>query len=254
MDHNALEEVFKTDYQTDSWKGILKQIFPDINFYAAAITEELTESQAEDAKEITKFGDVKLADGRELVFYEVELQDGKSVTRNRVGLRNLLHNYVISGLVDGVIATYYNNKANDWRLSFISKNAYWDDEGKIVKEETAPKRYTFVLGKNESIKTALQRIHPLLALGKQGHQIKIDDLLKAFSVQKISKEFFNEYKSNYNAFSEFLASRTFRFLFIPDREDLTEEEQKKETERNISNFSKKLLGRVVFLYFLQKKG
>jgi len=254
MDNQALEEVFKNDYQTAGWKNVLKQIFPTINFYAAPIPEELTDSQAEDARKIIKYGDVTLADGKELIFYEVELQDGKSVTRNRVGLRNLLHNYVVSGLVDGVIATYYNKNANDWRLSFISKNAYWDDEGKIVKKETAPKRYTFVLGKNESIKTALQRIQPLINSAKHGSPIKIDDLLRAFSVQKISKEFFSEYKGNYEAFSEFLGSRSFRSLFIPDNEDLTEEEQKKETERNISNFSKKLLGRVVFLYFLQKKG
>src|SRR5258708_3803077 len=254
MDTHFLENVFKQDYHSESWKEVLTKLFPGIEIYSTPIEQELTESRGEDAKRIINYADVALADGKVIVFYEVELQDGKSVTRNRVGLRNLVHHTLIPGLADGAIVTYYNKNAPDWRLSLISKNAYWDDEGKIVKKETHPKRYTFVLGKNESIKTAIQRIQPLTIKVAHSDAIKIDDLLKAFSVQKISKEFFNDYKANYHAFSEFLCTRKFRSLFVPDREDLDEDEQKRETDRNISNFAKKLLGRIVFLYFLQKKG
>ncbi|MCO5936907.1 BREX-1 system adenine-specific DNA-methyltransferase PglX [Mucilaginibacter sp. RB4R14] len=254
QNHSFLEETFKQDYHTGNWKDILLKIFPHVSFFKTPELMELPESKEEDAKNIYRYGTITLGDGKTIDLYEVELQDGKSVTRNRVGLRNLLHNYVISGLVDGVIATYYNKNTNDWRLSFISKKAYWDDEQGLLKEETHPKRYTFVLGKNESIKTALQRIQLLIKLVTQGHVIGIEDLLRAFSVQKISKEFFDEYKRNYQAFAEFLGTRTYRELFTPEGKDLTEDEQKKETERNISNFAKKLLGRIVFLYFLQKKG
>jgi len=255
MHNPALENVFKHDYQTDSWKDILTKIFPNATFYKVPVEEELIESRAEDAKHIYQYGNVELADGKTIYFYEVELHDGKSVTRNRVGLRNLVHHTLIPGLADGAMVTYYNKNSPDWRLSLISKNAYWDDEGKLVKNETHPKRYTFVLGKNESVKTALQRIEPLIVAAQHSKGLKIDDILRAFSVQKISKEFFAVYKQNYLAFAEFLGTRTnMRALFTPDREDLTEDEQEKETKRNISNFSKKLLGRVIFLYFLQKKG
>ncbi|MDB5117022.1 MAG: hypothetical protein JWQ79_2514 [Mucilaginibacter sp.] len=255
MDTPFLENVFKQDYQPERWRELLVKLFPNVEVYSTPIEQELTEGRAEDAKKIINYASVTLVDGKIIVFYEVELQDGKQVTRNRVGLRNLVHHALIPGLADAAIVTYYNKKSADWRLSLLSKNAYWDEDGKIVKRETHPKRYTFVLGKNESIKTAIQRIDPLLINVARGKSLQVDDLLKAFSVQKISKEFFDEYKSNYKAFSEFLGTRTkFRNYFVPDREDLTDEEQKKETERNISNFAKKLLGRIVFLYFLQKKG
>lgn len=250
-----LQTIFRKDYHPDDIKSLYAKIFPDINYYAVPQEEELTESKAQDAKKILRFGDITLADGKQITLYEVELQNGKSITRNRVGLRNLLHNFVVSGLVDGILATYYNKQSNDWRLSFISKNAYWDDEQGIVKDETHPKRYTFVLGKNESIKTAVERIQPLIStVVDNAQKVSLTDLLKAFSVQKISKEFFTKYKSNYLAFAEFLGTRKLKALFVPNREDISGEEQEKETKRNISNFTKKLLGRVVFLYFLQKKG
>ncbi|MFD0766705.1 Eco57I restriction-modification methylase domain-containing protein [Mucilaginibacter lutimaris] len=255
MNIHFLEDVFKADYDNNTWKQVLYKIFPNIQVYATPIELELTESRSEDARRIINYADVTLADGRNILFYEAELQDGKFVTRNRVGLRNLVHHTLIPGLADGAIVTYYNRNASDWRLSLISKNAYWDDDGKMVKEETHPKRYTFVLGKNESIKTAIQRIQPLITKVENDGSVNIDDLLKAFSVQKISKEFFDEYKANYRAFAEFIGTRSkVRAYFVPDRDDLTKDAQEKETERNISNFAKKLLGRIVFLYFLQKKG
>lgn len=70
----------------------------------------------------------------------------------------------------------------------------------------------------------------------------IKDVLEAFSVEKVSKEFFVKYKKHYQAFVDSLTSSHFKAsIFNGD-------------EKTIRDFTKKMLGRLVFLQFLQKKG
>lgn len=154
-----LINIFKSKYQSieesNTWKDFLKSLFKNQEsaFYTSPIQQVEDKKAHEDVESILEFGDLKLADDSRILFYEVKLKDHKHIT-SRVGLRNIIHSNVIPGDVDGIIATYYNPTTNDWRLTFISKSLYWDDEFNEIKEETHPKRYTYVLGEGESIKTA----------------------------------------------------------------------------------------------------
>src|SRR5690606_13718850 len=156
---------------------------------------------------------------------------------------------------DGIIATYYNSSSNDWRLTFISKSLYWDDEFNEIKEETNPKRYTYVLGKGESTKTALFQFEWLFNQIK-AREIKLEDLIKTFSVEKISNEFFDGYFDQFIAFTDYITDNKSAFRFFKDLVDKNkpDKEQQEDAEKFVRHFVKKLLGRIVFLYFLQKKG
>lgn len=240
MDFNT---IFQHKYDSNAWKKLLLSLFPKSEFYAQAIPTELSETQAKDAKSVLQFGELILEDETRIQFFEVELQEGKNITRNRVGLRNLIHSNVIPGYLDGILAVYYNEKARDWRMTFISKSAYWDEEGNQVKNETQPRRYTYVLGETESCRTAKERFE---ILEKKAGQIGLEDILKAFAVERISKEFFDEYRHHFEKLTAYLESSSYLPLFKRDTPE--------ETGRAIRNFVKKTMGRIVFLYFLQKKG
>ena len=70
----------------------------------------------------------------------------------------------------------------------------------------------------------------------------MDDLEEAFSVEKVTDEFFNLYCEKFHQLREQLESiEDFRI----------EAEQHNFTS---AQFAKKLMGQIVFLYFLQKKG
>lgn len=68
----------------------------------------------------------------------------------------------------------------------------------------------------------------------------IESINSAFSVEPVSKKFFDEYKKLYKTLCEDIAT-------YPTN-------QNSENKDTISFFVKKLLGRIVFLFFLQKKG
>jgi len=258
--NEQLTNIFKNKYKSidtsNQWKGFLKSLFKskESSFYNSPLEKKEDKNAHEDVDSILEFGDLILDDGSRILFYEVKLKDNKQVT-SRVALRNIIHSNVIPGDVDGIIATYYNPTSNDWRLTFISKSLYWDDEYNEIKEETHPKRYTYVLGEGESIKTALIQFEWLFN-EVRNREITIEDIIKTFSVEKISNEFFTGYFNQFIAFSEYITENENAFSFFKKQVDKnkTDKEQQEDAERLVRHFVKKLLGRIVFLYFLQKKG
>jgi hypothetical protein len=256
MDIQSLSQLFKSKYNPTNWKNVLSSLFPNREFYL--IPQEKKDDRSkkhEDIDSILEFGDITLKDNSRILFYEVKLTQGKPVSKNRVGLRNLIHTDVIPGDVDGIIATYYVPDAREWRLTFISKSLYWDEELNEIKSETHPKRYTYVLGETESIKTVIKQFK-WLSDQIQHREITIQDLIKTFAVEKISKEFFDGYFDQFKTFVAYVAENPAAFQYFKEqvKPSGTTDEQQKESERLIRNFVKKLLGRIVFIYFLQKKG
>ncbi len=240
MIKEELHGLLRATYKKDNWKEIVNAIFPDREFFATEESVEMTkQSQPDLTVKIIRFGNIKLDDGNSLALYEVELKPNASnITRNRVGLRNLITSEVIPGIVDGALIVYYQEGHDDWRFSFYSKSKYWDDEGNEIKKETHPKRYTYVLGKGETCVTPRERFWHLVE--KRTRTIK--DVLEAFSVEKVSKEFFVKYKKHYQSFVDCLTDSKFKTTIF------------NEDEKCIRDFVKKMLGRIIFLQFLQKKG
>ncbi|TAH08064.1 MAG: hypothetical protein EAZ13_04720 [Sphingobacteriia bacterium] len=242
MTKEELHDKLRATYTRKNWKQIVNAIFPNREFFATEESVEVTkQSQRDLTQNIIRFGNIKLDDGNALALYEVELKlNASNVSRNRVGLRNLITSEVIPGIVDGALIVYHQKEHDDWRFSFYSKSKYWDDEGNEIKKETHPKRYTYVLGKGETCVTPRERFWHLVE--KRTRTIK--DVLEAFSVEKVSKEFFVKYKKQYQAFvDELMKEDNFhaRAIFGTDA-------------KLARDFTKKMLGRIIFLQFLQKKG
>ena len=258
MAKTDIKAIFQSKYTTANWKQLLNMLFPDQRLNLKPIEKKQRDLQKhQDAKSILELGVFEIPfDGTrnaKVAVYEVQLNKGKAVTRNRVGLRNILQHEVVPGDVDAVLASFYSEGSRDWRLTLISKSVSWDFENNKVEWETQSKRYTYVLGETETITTASQRFDWLLKQ-RQGAAWLLD-IIKAFSVERISKEFFEKYHYFFEKFEEYMVDQTTYFKYFKKFiKEGTEKEKEEETERLIRNFVKKLFGRIVFLYFLQKKG
>ncbi len=98
------------------------------------------------------------------------------------------------------------------------------------------------MGEHEQSHTAQTQLVDLLAMDYANP--KVGELEAAFSIEKVTKEFFEQYKGLFLQLSEVLAQDA-HFCKEPDEE---------KGKQQIAKFAKKLLGQIVFLYFLQKKG
>ena len=225
MNQAYLKNILSAKFDFDIWKDLLEKIFPKVEVFTSVA--KIADSHVKDGGHV---GNIRLDDGRSLAIFRFEVADNVQISRNRKSLRDIAAKYVDQGLIHGALVFYYSQNQDDYRLTFIAKQTYFNESGELVKKETAPKRYTFLLGKNEPCTTAASRLKELADKRTYG-SIYLTDVTDAFSVERLNKEFFNGYKAQYKKFVDTLS----------------------DTKQH-RDYVKKLLGRLVFLQFLQKKG
>jgi hypothetical protein len=150
-------------------------------------------------------------------------------------------------LKDAALVAFVSPTEQDWRFSFVKMEYKLAEtlKGIKAKEEFTPaRRYSFLVGKNETSHTAQARLVPILL--DDEHNPTLKQLEEAFGIEKVTKEFFEKYRELFLKLKESLDEIVKR-----DQKVKADFEAKKvETV----DFAKKLLGQIVFLYFLQKKG
>ena len=183
-----------------------------------------------------------------LQVFDITVSDSVKMERNRVSIQRLIRS-VMSSYSSAFMIFHYEDAARwDWRFTFCRK------EGSLA-ETTDSKRYTFLLGPGQSCRTATDNFYGLYS---RKEPLTMEDLQQAFSVEALSREFFQRYKSHYETFVSYAADSEngLRGHLLPEEQEISEEGAigMREEEKPIRDYVKKLLGRIVFLHFLQKKG
>ena len=225
MEKSELKNILSSVFDFEQWKNILIEMFPRVEFFTRVnqVSHDLIKNGGQ-------AGMIRLDDDRSLAIYTFEVNDNVLIGRNRKGLREIAANPIDQSIIHGALAFYYSKNVPDYRLTFIAKQTSFNEAGELIKTETAPKRYTFLLGENEPCRTAAERLFELISK-KKTSSIKLADVIDAFSVERLNKEFFAGYKAQYTKFLQYLSDN-----------------------KQNRDYVKKLLGRLVFLQFLQKKG
>ncbi len=149
-----------------------------------------------------------------------------------------------------MIFHYDNEDKWDWRFSLCSKQG--DN-----RDATDSKRYTFLFGPNQSCRTAADNFKKLAQ--KRG-EIELDDVVEAFDVEALSDDFFEKYKDQYDKFVMYITGKRYVKKGGKWKEQVFHEPHQQmyadfgRDDRRVRDYVKKLLGRIVFLHFLQKKG
>jgi type I restriction-modification system DNA methylase subunit len=199
----------------------------------------------------TRLGTYTDPRGERLDVLVIHLRKDTTLARGRVTLRNFVADYLATGHGQGkaaVIAAFVSPSEEDWRFSFVKLDYTLEKtELGIVTERaqlTPARRYSYLVGKNENCHTAQKQFIELLQTDTADPALA--QLETAFSVEKVTKEFYDQYKDLFEKTRDALKDVLKAQPSIASHFD----------ERGIENddFAKKLLGQIVFLYFLQKKG
>lgn len=257
MNKELLKEYLSSRYQ--GWSSFLNNvIFPIFgeDDFENGFETELLESQPERKQlaEATGIRSIKQVGmiyvGVEpLHIFDVTVNDRVMMERNRVNIQRLIRTVMDQYSCAFMLFHYEDDTRWDWRFTYCRKSGN--------KEETTDsKRYTFLLGPGQSCRTATDNF---MALYDKRNSLEIKDIENAFNVEALSKEFFGKYKTQYEAFVNYMVDPTngMRQHFIDtnfDHTGMTADKIRDREEKPIRDYVKKLLGRIVFLHFLQKKG
>jgi hypothetical protein len=180
-------------------------------------------------------------EGDTLDIFAVKLQSGRgrTVERARSMQRSFISKLLSNSNHDAAIAAFYTDDDPRWRLSFVRLD-YEFAAGRVKMNLTPAKRYSYLVGEKEPCHTAMEQLFPIFR--NEDFKPSLDSIEEAFSVEKVTKDFFDQYKEKYFVLKEHLDSSEI-FNNEAARCGFTSEQ-----------FAKKLMGQLAFLYFLQKKG
>ena len=257
MNKESLKEYLSSQYQ--GWSSFLNHvIFPIFgeDGYEDGHETELLNSQPERRQlaEATGIRSIKqigmmYVDVEPLLIFDVTVSNRVMMERNRVNIQRLIRMVMDSFSCAFMLFHYENDTRWDWRFTFCHKKGN-------KEESTDSKRYTFLLGPDQSCRTAADNF---MALYDKRASLAIKDIEDAFNVEALSKEFFGKYKAQYEAFVNYMVdpANGMRQDFIDtdfDQTGMAADKIRNREEKPIRDYVKKLLGRIVFLHFLQKKG
>ena len=235
----TFKRLFQSKFNLSKWQMLLQDYF---HADKVRVSPEVLDEDAEDRKGYF-LGSMTTQDNYELGFFYYDMEDG-SVLRRKVGLRNLIRPYLGYGF-DAALAVF--NDGTNWRLSLICD---------LKEDATSTKRFTYVFGDEKAFyKTPILRFESLRTKANEFLEIK-----KAFSVEALSDDFFSAYRKQYAEFVKFLTGKEYvkkgnkwveQETGEPDAQYFT---SFKEDDKLVRDYIKKMMGRIVFLYFLQSKG
>lgn len=258
MDKTQIKKVLTGDFTgIDNFiENIIYPIFGEKSFEKKDVPEQLVTSESKAAADIANvssilnIGTISNTRSVDIELFDVTLKNASDISRSRVGIQRLIRS-ALSQYSHAFIVFHYKDCENkEWRFSYLHK----EDS---LKNTTSAKRYTYVFGPEHNPRTATERFEALANSKKTD-----DDLTSAFSVEALSEEFFDKYESIYNKFVEYMIvtpsmQKSFKKVLAKYKsveENEEEEEIYKAKYKPLRDYVKKLMGRLVFMYFLERKG
>ena len=246
---NTFENSFNKNFFLNFVLNLLKKIEDKKFIYEGNYIPDAFKNSIKSLERIGQFQD---SDSKEIDLLIVTLRRETSLERARATQRNFITWYLKGSrggkLKDAALVAFVSPQSNDWRFSLVKVDYRFENtsSGKFkIKEEFTPaKRWSFLVGKNEKSHTAQNRFLPILE--NDEFIPNLSDLEKAFDVEVVTKEFFEKYRDL------FVKTKLEFDNLLNTNPTIKKEFQNKKITS--TDFAKKLLGQIVFLYFLQKKG
>ena len=238
---DILRKLFQSSFNLTQWYTFLQYFFN-----ATKLKEEPERIIGSTSDNGYYLGNIDTTDSYRIGLFHYNITKG-SVANRRVGLRNLVKSFINPtwGEFDAALVVF--DSGDHWRLSFICD---------IKGEATSPKRYTYVFGSDDLLyRTPIERFY---FLKKKG--ISFENLRTAFSVEALSDEFFDKYREQYADFIQYVTGKRFVKVGSKWEEKVLGEPNAALTqafdhnEKKIRDYVKKMMGRITFLHFLQRKG
>lgn len=227
-----LRTLFENKYPGKDriYSEVIKPIFDKAKDATLTDNQQLSESDKRLVKSFSIIAQVR--GGFPITFADVELKDTVALKRSRVAIQSCVRK-IMTNDSSAIIFFHFTDNTKDWRVSFVNKG----DSG---KDSTNAKRYTYLCGVNHGCRTIAERFNALAKLDR----ITDKDMISAFSVESLTKEFFGQLFTWYSDW----ACKVCKFpsdKCIAANADLT-------TEKNEINLIR-LITRIMFVWFIKQK-
>ena len=251
---NLVRDTFQNPFDKDQFSHFIKELLNHVevddkrpyqgNFIPVPYRPYISS--------LDRIGKYQDPDGNKLDILIAKLKKGSTLEHARTMQRNFISWYLNGSRggerKDAALVAFVSPDSKDWRFSLVKMEYVLAETrtGRIKgkAEFTPAKRFSFLVGEHENSHTAQARLVPILQDDETDPSLK--RLEEAFNIEKATKEFFEKYRDLYRRVKKTLDN------LVKKNKTIKKDFEAKGIETD--NFTKKLLGQIVFLYFLQKKG
>ena len=131
-------------------------------------------AQSSGIESILRIGTINV-DFNPIDIYDITVSDKVQMQRNRVSIQMLVRRIMDTYSSSFMIFHYKDNSSWDWRFTFCSKKGNNEDS-------TDSKRYTFLLGPNQSCRTAAENFEKLIQI-EDKESITVDCIISGALLQ-----------------------------------------------------------------------
>ena len=216
-----IREIFQSPFNVSHWTDFI------INFFKAQTINRFPEELEINSEEGSGYywGKLSTSDNYDIGFFYLKMNS--SINRRKVGLRQLIERYIKIDTDAGIVVF---DDGNHWRLSFIT-----DMRG----EKTSPKRFTFIFGDPRNhYYTPVSRF-----LDLQRKNINYANIREAFSVEALTKQFYNDLFNWYT-----WALDPTSGVYFPNKPSTIEDDFD-----NLDTKMIRLITRLMFVWFIKQK-
>ena len=223
--------ILSNPFDQNQFTGFIKDFFPDFR-----IDERKIDVAKSGFSSITRLGE------SDSLVTSVLIIKSKKNLDSRITLTNNSFKILKAYNIYRALIVYVNDDDSIWRLSLLTALPTFDSSGKVVMSYSNPRRHSYVLGSDVGIATARKY------LASMGPITDFENLQFRFSVEAVNKDFYKEISEHfYELVGRYGDSREVLkkpVLKLPGKKTRIED---------LQNYSVRLLGRIIFLWFLKQK-
>ena len=248
--HKIVRETFEGVFDKDRFIYFCKNLLNTFDTsHASSAAIPIPSAYKDFISRYERIGTYTDPTNHQLDLLVVYLQRGTSLERARTAQRNFVARYLKEqGQRDAGLVAFVSPSSTDWRFSLVKMDyKFAETKGgrvKVEEEFTPARRWSFLVGESENSHTAKSQLSPVVQEDEANPTLA--ELEDAFNIEKVTDEFFEKYRDLFLQTNETLNG-------IIDKSPVAKAEFAGKHVRT-ADFSKQLLGQIIFLYFLQKKG
>ena len=184
---------------------------------------------------------LRLGESSDLATSVLIVRSKKSLN-SRISLTNNSFKVLKLHNIYRALIVYINDDDSIWRLSLLTALPTFDSTGKVVISYSNPRRHSYVLGSDVGIATARKY------LSNMGSIADFQDLQYRFSVEAVNKDFYREIAQHF-----YQLVGTYSESGSVIQEPLLKLSTSEATLSDLQKYSVRLLGRLLFIWFLKQK-
>src|SRR5438067_455163 len=246
---NIVRQTLTQSFDKTRFRNFVLELLNEFD-ESKAQSMAVPEAFAKDIRSCARLGTYRSPDKELLDVLIVNTTEPWKLERTRSALRNFVAHKLKRGdnEKDAALVAFVSPTEKQWRFSYVKMEyaTVEKDSGKIGVETklTPARRFSYIVGEGESCHTAQTRFLDLLKdTDKNPTLLQLEE---AFSVEAVTKEFFKKYADLFGEIQKALDK-------LARKDSAIAREFVRKNVRT-ADFAKKLMGQIVFLYFIQKKG